>query len=277
MGDIIDPLFNKYKFSSSISDVFLFNAATNSIYGRSDYQVLTAGAFDNQRILISIRGHHRQLSSTSSLRRDAIVDDGDVLASGATGGVVGAEALSRAVSDRYDDQRGPLKAADLEIPEWLNDANAGNPAANPVFTAGNADEGDVSHTHNDSAFSRHSTTGWKLRKGSASSSRYGSVSSLSVRSGVGDGEEMDDIDSIATPSPNDVLVGASVSGRAAFFTPGGIPSPDVASALFADAMGHAADASLGDSKTHIDLGLGNVESPEVARSAASGDRQGGSW
>ena len=62
MGDIIDPLFNKYKFSSSISDVFLFNAATNSIYARADYQVLNAGAFDNQRILVSIRGTNGRMS-----------------------------------------------------------------------------------------------------------------------------------------------------------------------------------------------------------------------
>ena len=235
LGDIIDPLFHKYKFSSSIADVFLFNAATNSIYARADYEALTAGAFDNQRILISIRGHHRQNNNDNSMnnnsfvstRRDALVHDAGV---SSAGGGVGAEALSRASAfDRYDDQRGPLTAADLAIPDWLNPSPT---------TAGGGDgsggRGGVSHRH---------------RTAERKPSHHSSASSLSVKSGVEDDDVVD---------ADGDFAGAMV-----------LPSPDAASMLFASAMGHAADASLGDSATRIDLGLANLDSPEVARNAST--------
>ena len=143
------------------------------------------------------------------------------------GGSVGSETLSRvAPGDRYDDQRGPRKAADLEIPDWLS-----LPSAEP---SPKSDDG--------------SQTTETLGLGRKAGSRYGSVSSLSVKSDKGD-------------SPN-VFVG------------GAIPSPDVASAIFADAMGHAPEASLGDSKTRIDLGLGDLDSPEVARDGAKSSAGG---
>ena len=177
-----------------------------------------------------------------------MVDDADVASAG---GGVGAEMLSRAVSDRYEDQRGPLMAADLQIPDWLN--------ADAAFTGMAA-----SGLHDDDTFVRPSTSGLTCRKkattSSAASSRYGSASSLSVKSG---GEE-----------ENEGEAGMGNSGVSASLYFGGIPSPDVASALFADAMGHAADASLGDSQTKIDLGLDHVDSPEVARSEALPQRHG---
>ena len=82
-------------------------------------------------------------------------------------------------------------------------------------------------------------------------SHHSSASSLSVKSGVED-EDDDVVDADGD------FAGAMV-----------LPSPDAASMLFASAMGHAADASLGDSATRIDLGLANLDSPEVARNAST--------